>query len=95
MFSEKCYDRGVSSWNLKLLVWEKFFKSTSIDVDLGKKKPKCILTGKKVAVYSRLLGVYAHMHICVHLNVYLKGYREMTRKIEYLAWKNSFSLMYL
>lgn len=50
---------------------------------------------KKVAVYSRLLGVYAHMHICVHLNVYLKGYREMTRKIEYLVWKNSFFLMHL
>ena len=71
MFSEKCYDRGVSSWNLKLLFWEKFFKSRSIDVDL-EKKAQMHSYWKKVAVYSRLLRVYAHMHKCVHLNVYLK-----------------------
>ena len=63
---------------------------------IWKKKPKCILTGKKkIAVYSRLLGVCAHMHVCVHLNVYLKGYREMRKKIEYLVWKELFFSLFI
>lgn len=50
---------------------------------------------KKIAVYSRLLGVCAHMHICVHLNVYLKGYREMRKKMEYLVWKELFFSLFI
>lgn len=65
MFSEKCYDRGVSSWNLKLLVWEKFFKSTSIDVDLGKKKAQMHSYWKKSSCILKASGcICTHAHMC-------------------------------
>ena len=65
MFSEKCYDRGVSSWNLKLLVWEKFFTSRSIDVDLGKKKAQMHSYCKKSSCILKASGcICTHAHMC-------------------------------
>ena len=83
MFSEKCYDRGISSWNLKLLFWGKFFKSISISVDLGKKSPNAFLLGQKNSCMLKASGcVCTHAHMCtlkcilwwIHDNVWQNQY---------------------